>query len=129
VKNAKGNKMKKWLISIVFVLSTSGCQMVLEHTERDLADVALTRQIAKNSLVAAPIKIGVIKGAMGQRIEELPTQTTEAMDEYLIMADRDPNTLTDYELGYSLGLCVRIKEQIVKMVLERYAPEVLRYWP
>ena len=120
--------MKKALL-IVIILCTSGCGLILDHSERELKDLEKTRQTAKNYLEIAPMQIGFVKGSMGERISELPSGTLEAIDELHDLAVDDPNGQDDFSLGYSLGLRVRITNDIIKKILERYAPEVLRYWP
>ncbi|NIP28977.1 MAG: hypothetical protein GWN55_16600 [Phycisphaerae bacterium] len=121
--------MKKTLIWLIMtMLVVSGCSMLLEQSERELRDLETTRQIAKNYLEIAPMQIGFIKGALGERANELPVQAVNAMIELEQLA-MDPNELNDINLGYSLGLRVRIKESMVREILKRYAPEILRYLP
>ncbi len=122
--------MKQCLICIC-VLSTilSGCRFTMEQSERELADLKLTRVAAKNYLTIAPMQIGFIRGSMGENITELPSGTLDAIEELHDLA-ADPNSnQDDFSLGYSLGLRVRITNDIIKKILERYAPEVLRFWP
>lgn len=123
--------MKKWIVSIILsalCFSLSGCQLFLKQSERELKDLEYTRQVAKNYLEIAPIQIGFVKGSMGDRIVELPAGTLDAIDELQDLA-MDPNSQDDFSLGYSLGLRVRITNDLVRKILERYAPEVLRFWP
>lgn len=122
--------MKQWLICIcVLSIVLSGCHLAMEQSEREMADLKLTRVAAKNYLIIAPMQIGFIKGSMGENISELPTGTLDAIEELHDLA-ADPNSnQDDFSLGYSLGLRVRITNDIIKKILERYAPEVLRYWP
>jgi hypothetical protein len=51
------------------------------------------------------------------------------MDQLDKMAMEDPAKWTDFELGMSLGLRVRMLSSIVQQALSLYAPEVMRYLP
>ena len=123
----KGHKMRKVALAFL-VICLSGCSFTFEQSERELKDLEYTRKAAKNYLEIAPMQIGFVKGSMGPDIEKLPTSTLEAIDELHDLA-MDPNSCGDFEYGYSLGLRVRITNDIIKKILERYAPEILRYWP
>lgn len=119
--------MKRLLILGLLVLA--GCQFTMEQSEREILDLERTRVTAKNYLIIAPMQIGFVKGTMGDNITELPTGTLDAIEELLDLA-ADPNSnQDDFSLGYSLGLRVRITNDIIRKILERYAPEVLRFWP
>ncbi len=114
--------MKKWLISIVIVLLMAGCQIIEEHSERELADNDRTLQIARNRIPVVKSQICFVKG-LG-RVEELPVKAVAAMDEFLVLAE-DPNSMTDCELAYSLGLGVQFYEACILNVF----PEFMRFWP
>lgn len=119
--------MKRLFILVLLVLA--GCKFTMEQSKRELLDLKHTRVAAKNYLTIAPMQIGFIKGSMGENITELPTGTLDAIEELHDLA-ADPNSnQDDFSLGYSLGLRVRITNDIIKKILERYAPEALRFWP
>lgn len=117
------------LVIILLLCTAAGCQFTMEQSRRELLDLEKTRVTAKNYLTIAPMQIGFIKGSMGENITELPIGTLDAIEELHDLA-ADPNSnQDDFSLGYSLGLRVRITNDIIKQILERYAPEVLRFWP
>jgi len=113
--------MKKWLLIIVLILVMAGCQAIQEHAERELLDNAKTLNIARLRMPVVKSHIAFVNG-LG-RAEELPVKAVSAMDEYLVLAT-EPNSLSDYELAYSLGLSVQIYESWIK-----YAIELQRLWP
>ena len=123
--------MSKYVIVLCMLcmLYMSGCGWLLTYSESELQDLEKTRVIARNYLEIADMQIGFIKGSMGERISEMPTGTLDAMNELHDLSISDPNSHDDFSLGYSLGLRVRITNDIVRKILERYAPEILRYWP
>lgn len=114
--------MKKWPISIVMLLCMCGCQLIQEHSERELADNQKTLQIARNRISVVKSQICFVKG-LG-RAEELSVKAVAAMDEFLALAE-DPNSMTDCELTYSLGLGVQFYEAGILNVF----PEFKRFWP
>lgn len=120
-------KILKYIpFALLFILA--GCQLVYEHSEDKLRDAKLTRKIAENGIPLARIKIGFIKGIWYGRIDELPGQIQEIMEEYL-RASADPNSLTDEQAGYVIGLEMRIDEIVFRKFLSENFPELLRYLP
>lgn len=111
-----------FLLGVFLTLLMSGCQVVLEHSERELADHQKTLQIARNRIPVVTDQICFVKG-LGVA-EELSVKAVGAMDEFLEMT-ADPNTMTDCELVYSLGL----GGQFYKASAEYFVPELSRYWP
>lgn len=98
-------------------------------SEEEVLNVKAAREVALNYLKIWPIQSGFIKGALGSRIDELPAQAVMAMEELDQLASEDPNTHTDYDLGLSLGLRVRLLGSIVQEALKTYAPDVLDMLP
>lgn len=114
--------MKKYIGIVLCMLCVAGCQLVQEHSEREALDNEKARIIAKNYLSITEMQVGFIKGY--NDMEEYPVEIVNAMDEILVLA-ADPNSLGDYDLGYSLGLRLMITEGIIR----KYIPEISRYWP
>jgi len=125
---------KKLTILIVAVLSVTlaGCQIgrqiAIDVSVEEVQNAEMCREVAKNYLKIWPIQSGFIRGALGSRIDELPVQAIEAMDELddLVAETQD---YSDYELGYSLGLRVRLLSEIVLQALKQYAPDVIDLLP
>lgn len=109
------------ILSLLLILLLAGCQVVLEHSERELADHPKTLQISRNRIPVTTDHIAFTRGT--GKAEELSAKTNDAMDEYLIIT-ADPNAMTDFELVYSLGLGVQIYEACLKAAIE-----ITRFWP
>lgn len=122
--------MKKAML-LVCVMLLGGCatvrQGVLDISEEEMKNAETARMVAKNYLSITAIQIGMLKGAMGERINELPKTAVDAIDELSVLAALDPNSLTDEQLGLSLGLRVRLLCSIVREAIRIYAPDLLRY--
>ena len=127
--------MKKLLIVCFFLLVIwllmvcTGCAGLREQSEREMSDLKSLRVTATNYHAITNMQLGIVDGAIGERKTELPVGVVKAMDELKLLAAKDPNELTDYELGYSMGLRARIFYALAKEIVERAAPELLRYLP
>ena len=126
----------KTVYAIMISLMLFGCQAVrktaTDISGEEVRNLEAARQIANDYLTIWPIQAGFIQGALGPRIEELPTQVVDAMTELTTLAERynsDPNEIVDYDLGLSLGLRVRLLGAIVQEALKMYAPDVLNLLP
>ena len=120
-------------LMIVLLVLVGGCS-ILRQAGEDYCDESKlnTNSIRSTSrciLDAWPTRHGLIVGTLGPRIEELPKECIDAMDELDTLSAVDPNNLTDYQLGKTLGLNVRLLMKTVEEILKKYAPEVLRYMP
>jgi len=102
---------------------------LLDISEEEIKNAETARQLAVNYLGIWPIQSGLIRGALGSRMEELPAQAVSAMDELDELAISDPNDYTDYELGMSLGLRVRLLGAVVQQALEVYCPGIIDVIP
>lgn len=101
---------------------------IVKITEEDKLNAETSRIAAKNLLITWSVNSGFVRGSLGpERMNALPMGVVKAMDELDVMANK--TTWTDFELGYSLGLRVRLLSEIVAQALKLYAPEVLRYLP
>lgn len=69
--------------------------------------------------------LGVVRGAINT--DQLSAETVKAMEESEQLAKKEE--LTDYELGYFLGLRIRIINSVSMQVLQQYAPEVFELLP
>lgn len=128
--------MRTFLL-IVALLSLVGCVAIRESalniSAEEVKNNEVTRQVALNYLSIWPMQSGFIQGALGPRLDELPAQAVEAIDELDRLADQlsitDPNSIEDWDLGLSLGLRVRLLTAVVQEALEMYAPDVLDLIP
>lgn len=126
---------KKQIVALLLCLLVAGCAMIrqtaIDISEEEVKNAEAARIVAVNYLSIWPIQSGMIRGALGARIEELPVQAVSAMDELDQLAEQmndvsDPN---DYDLGLSLGLRVRLLGSVVQEALEIYAPDIINLVP
>lgn len=121
---------KLTIFSLCFVLC--GCatvrQTALDISLEEVENAKTTREVALNYLKSWPVFSGLIRGALGPQMQELPLQAVEAMDELDELATR-ADECSDHELGYSLGLKIRLLSAVVIEALEFYAPELLDFVP
>jgi len=101
---------------------------LVKLSEEDLKNAETTRVVAKNLLSTWKLNSGFIKGALGARLNEMPQSVITTLQELDTLADKK-DQLTDYDLGYSVGLRVRMLSTMVQQTLKNYAPEVLKYLP
>lgn len=122
--------MKKVLIITVLAFSLSCTSIrgnLVSLSEQDIKNAETSRVVAKNLLSTWKLNSGFIRGALGDRINQLPVGVVKALDELDLLAEKTgPN---DFDLGYSLGLRVRLLGELVANALKLYAPEVLQYLP
>ncbi len=125
--------MKRILLILVLISILSfGCAGmrgdIVKIVDEDAANAVISREVAKKLLSSWLINSGFVRGSLGPgRMAELPKGVVDSMDELDKLAKQ--TIWTDFELGTSLGLRVRLLSEIVAQALKLYAPEVLRYLP
>lgn len=114
---------------MIFAIAISGCATIRDISETEIENLVITREIAKNYIEIWPMQSGFIRGAMGDRLNEMPAQAIAALDELDILCEQhpDPNEIDDCNLGRSLGLRFRICSAALKEAISQFAPEILRY--
>ncbi len=119
----------KWILALFLVVSLIGCASIrgdlIQLSQEDLANAEASRTIAKNLLLTWNLNSGFVRGALGDRLNQLPAEAVKAMDELDSLAGKIE--WTDNELGRSLGFRVRLLGEVVTNALKLYAPEVLKY--
>jgi hypothetical protein len=119
------------VLALVMVLCFGCAGMrgdIVKIVDEDATNAAISREVAKKLLSSWLINSGFVRGSLGPgRMAELPKGVVDSMDELDKLAKK--TTWTDSELGYSLGLRVRLLSEIVAQALKLYAPEVLKYLP
>lgn len=95
--------------------------------EMDLANADASRKLAQDLLKSWKLNSGFIRGALGDKIHEFPWSAITGMEELDALAEK--TDLTDYDLGYSLGVRVRMLNQVVMEAIKIYAPDILTYLP
>lgn len=120
------------LCAIVLLGCTPIRQTALKVSEEELQNAVVTRTIAMNYLEVWPIQSGLIRGALGPRMDEMPAQAVDAMEELDLLADacnQEESGCTDKDLGLSLGLRIRLLGSVVQETIATFAPDVLQYVP
>ncbi len=121
-------KLLKLIVMILALTFVTSCATVrqgfLEVSQEEVKNVETAREVAKNYLEIWPMQSGLIRGALGTSISEMPAVAIVAMDQLDRLASKK-DEYTDLELGYSLGLRVRMMNQIVIQALRIFAPDVL----
>lgn len=122
---------KNPVLLISVLLLVAGCsttrQVALDVSLEKVENVEAMRKIASECIDIWPFKSGVIKGALGYRIKELPTDVLEAKEELDRLSKKE--NLSDYELGLFLGLQTRLFSSVVQVTLEKYSPNVVELLP
>ena len=128
----KGETEMKAQVTILLCLlaiSLAGCstmrQVAIDTSVENMKNAETIREVSKNCLSTWSVQSGFIKGVLGSRINELPKETIEAMDELDRLAGLSEQS--DYELGLFLGMKVRLLNSVVQAAIEKYAPEIVEY--
>jgi hypothetical protein len=126
--------MKKFLIIVLLLVPitmTQGCSYIrggiAKTGQWDIKNAEASRQLAKDFLSTWSLNSGFIRASLGENIGKLPFQAVKAMDELDILATK--TQWTDFELGASLGLRVRMLGSLVVTTLQQYFPNVLKDIP
>jgi len=126
--------MKKVLylfLIIILIIPLASCsyfrKSILDVSNEDLKNAETARTVAKNFLSTWSLNSGVIRGALGTSINQLPAESVDAMNSLDELATN--TNLTDSDLGMAMGLVVRIYSRVVLEVIKQYAPNVLQYLP
>lgn len=123
--------MKKFILIIMILFLLSGCaemrKSIIQITEEDKLNAETSKVAAMNMLSTWLINSGFVRGSLGDRLNQLPVGVIKAMDELDALAVK--TQWTDFELGYAIGLRVRLLTEIVAQAIKLYAPEVLKYIP
>ena len=91
----------------------SGCQGILEHSQRELTDHAKSQQVFRNTLQVRIDQLGVSVGYYGEA--GITGENSEMIAEYLEIAEEnDPNTMKNYKLAYSYGLGLRLYRNMIE---------------
>ena len=122
------------LIGIIFLAGLTSCGAIrkdlIKLSESDLKNAETTRIVAQNMLKTWQINSGFIKGVMGLKMMELPAAILNAFEELDALAIKaEKGKLNDFELGYSLGIRIRMLSAVVQQAINQYAPEILQYLP
>lgn len=119
------------LLVFLLILSVQGCSAIrggiVDLGQWDIKNAETTRQVAKDFLSTWLLNSGFIRASLGENINKLPLQAVKAMDELDILASK--TAWSDFELGASLGLRVRMLGSLIVATLQQYFPNVLKDIP
>jgi hypothetical protein len=117
-------------LSLVVVLLMAGCQFgrdtAYKLSVEDLKNMETAREVSANCVKGWPTKEGLIKGLLEGRMDELPENTIKTMEILHDLSVKDPNDMTDYDLGYFLGLKLQLTGPIAEGLWNKYASDVLK---
>ena len=121
-----------FLLLFIFVLVfTPGCSTISRGIvglgQWDVKNAEATKKMAKDFLSTWPLNSGFIRASLGENIDKLPHQAVKAMDELDALAVK--TGWSDFELGSSLGLRVRMLGSLIVATLQQYFPNVLKDIP
>lgn len=116
---------------LITLLLVAGCattrQGVLDISTEKVKNAEAMREVAENCRSIGLMQLGFIEAALGNRVKELPQEDLAAIKRFRILAEKPE--LSDYELGFFLGLKVRLMSSVVQEILEKYAPDVIDLFP
>lgn len=125
-------KLSMFLVGLILCATLLGCesmrQTALDISLEEVENAKTTREVALNYLKSWPVFSGLIRGALGPQMQELPLQAVEAVDALDELATR-VDECSDHELGYALGLKIRLLSSVVQEAIKMYAPELIEYVP
>ncbi len=115
----------KTLIVLALLLVASCSTMrqgVIDISAENVKNAETMKEIALDCVSIWPVQSGFIYGALDKK---LSVETTEALKELDLLAEN--TELTDYQLGYFLGLKTRLLGSVIQVALEKYAPSIVEY--
>lgn len=116
-------------IVCILLLLTSGCSVARDagviYCEESKLNTEAIRTTGNCVLDAWPSRYPFFEPFEPQ----LKTETVDSLHLLNELALLDPNDRTDPDLARAVVRCAQVKYDFVKLGLERYLPEVLRYLP
>jgi hypothetical protein len=107
------------------LLLGGGCaatrQAALDLTAEKIENAKVMRKISEECFSVCSLELGLLEGALGEDINDLPYESIKAIEELKALVEK--TELSDYELGYFLGLHLRLSSSVVQVTIEKYAPE------
>ncbi len=127
------NRVKLVVVVLILflILFASGCSTIrggiVGLGQWDIKNAEASRQVAKDFLSTWLLNSGFIRASLGENINQLPLQAVKAMDELDLLAVK--TSWSDFELGASLGLRVRMLGSLLAVTLKQYFPNILKDIP
>lgn len=122
----------KTLICVVMCVLLSGCADFQKLADEEDKIIVAARETAIRCHRNSSFRMGFIDGGLEDIELELPIVLAEAKEQLVQLSQQDPNTMTDYELGYYWVRSLSFSYRLTKWLANRYVPElgpVMRYLP
>jgi hypothetical protein len=117
--------MKKLLVILCLVIGLTACAgSIQKATENYTESSAAVKEFARISAQDWLFGSGIIQGALQEPM--LPAwvfSELQKVDQWFL----EGKTLTDWEMGYIVGLRLRLSGPIIKGAIEQYAPGILSF--
>ena len=118
-------------IGVMLLLFVTGCpsmrKAITDISNENIKNVKMMRKVASECRADYLWEAGFVKAVLGNRINELPSEDVQALEELKQLAEQ--TEVSDYELGRFLGLKLRLAGSVVQAVLERHTPAVAELLP
>ncbi|MEE9354748.1 MAG: hypothetical protein V3U75_04085 [Methylococcaceae bacterium] len=127
--------MKSVLTILAILFMVSGCSFFREQAKTGCEELTLNttaaRELSVCILESHLFWSGFARKALLGDIDKLDVEAMKAWDglDALALKYQEQGELTDMEWGDVLGFKVRVLREAVYEILERVAPEALRYIP
>ena len=125
------NRTLKFFLIVAIMAGLMGCagarQNIINLAESDVQNIETIKDAARNLLKTWPTYSGIIRGALMDKLADLPQKAVAAMGELDRLAQK--GEWTDHELGRSIGLRLNMLAETVKVALKTFAPDVLSILP
>ena len=119
------------VLSCIMLLLVAGCpatrKVIVDISNENIENVKTMQKVASECRSVYLWQAGFIEAALGNRINELPSEDVLALEELKQLAEQ--TEVSDYELGRFLGLKLRLTGSVVQSILEKYTPGVTELLP
>jgi len=102
-------------------------QISREETKNLNIGIDGIREYSRAFIARWPVESGMIRAYLGGNLETFPGNATFAMNALDEIAQIDPDKLTDRQLGEIFGYRARLLEKAVKLAIEKFAPDLLKF--
>jgi hypothetical protein len=102
--------------------TTGGAPSILTGNVLNPIDLTTVKQAVRDCLKDWAFYMGVLKGALGPNLDNLPKQTIDCIAAISAIAQKPIDQITDEELGFILGSKVRMLSPVIRGLIEQYVP-------
>lgn len=105
-------------ICMTLLIIMAGCQGMYEQAQREKVDKDILVKTAGIHHDMLSFRLGAFDGFYEGKEGTLNVETVAIRDKLKTLAPVDPNTMTEYQLGYSWGLQGNFIEKLTKSILK-----------